>query len=229
MKRAGIICSSIALVASVSNAQPSMYVPLTDHKPAVGASTTVYLGDRMLEQRVGEYRDCLVPKFSVEKSMNLGAGRFALKEGQPACKKGASAKYYTPNYVNWLGGRDVRLTLDLSVQEDKNKRLNICMVQMGMKSCPIKDVDPKQVNYGPWFLYSESALQQTIEYAGKSGNVLKFVYSEFANGLAREAFTRDFQIDLSESSTLAYKGAVIEVESATNSQITYKVVRNFQT
>jgi hypothetical protein len=205
-----------------------MYVPLTDHKPDVGVSATVFMGDRMLEQREGEYRDCLVPKFSVEKGMNLGVAKFVLKEGEPACKQDASSKYYTPNYVNWLGGSDVRLTLDLAVQEEKNGTLKICMVQMGMKSGCIKDVKPDQVSYGPWFLYSKNALQQTIEYAGKSGTVLKFVYSEFADSMARDAFTREFQIDLSEGTTLAYKGAVIEVENATNSQITYKVIRNFQ-
>ncbi len=70
--------------------------------------------------------------------------------------------------------------------------------------------------------------QQTIEYAGKSGNILKFLYSEFTEGLARDAFNREFQVDLSEGNVLAFKGALIEIESATNINIRYKVIRNFR-
>ena len=49
----------------------------------------------------------------------------------------------------------------------------------------------------------------------------------FTNGLARDAFTREFSIDLSEDNTGAYKGAVFEILKATNSTIEYKVIRNF--
>lgn len=49
----------------------------------------------------------------------------------------------------------------------------------------------------------------------------------FTNGLARDAFTREFSIDLSEDNTGAYKGAVFEIIKSTNSTIEYKVIRNF--
>ena len=73
----------------------------------------------------------------------------------------------------------------------------------------------------------ESSMQRTIEYAGKNGNIVKFIYSEFKDNIARDAFTREFTIDLSEDNTGAYKGAVFEVLKATNSTIEYKVIRNF--
>ena len=73
----------------------------------------------------------------------------------------------------------------------------------------------------------EDQLQRNVEYAGKSGNVLSFVYSEFYGGFARDAFTREFKIDLSEGNVGAYKGAVFEVIEATNATITYKVIRHF--
>ena len=73
----------------------------------------------------------------------------------------------------------------------------------------------------------ESSMQRTIEYAGINGNSVKFIYSEFKDGMARDAFTREFTIDLSGDSVAAYKGAVFEVLKATNSTIEYKVIRNF--
>ena len=73
----------------------------------------------------------------------------------------------------------------------------------------------------------ESSMQRTIEYAGKNGNIVKFIYSEFKDDMARDAFTREFSIDLSGESVAAYKGAVFEVIKATNSTIEYKVIRNF--
>ena len=72
-----------------------------------------------------------------------------------------------------------------------------------------------------------SSLQRSIEYAGIQGNLVKFIYSEFKGGMARDAFTREFTIDLTGGNVGAYKGAVFEVIKATNSTITYKVVRNF--
>ena len=74
---------------------------------------------------------------------------------------------------------------------------------------------------------SSDTLQQSIEYAGKSGNILKFIYSEFYASRARDAFTREFQVDLSDGNVGAFKGAIFEILDADNTTITYKVVRNF--
>ena len=78
-----------------------------------------------------------------------------------------------------------------------------------------------------WFLFMEDSFQQAIEYSGKSGDILTFIYSEFTEGFARQAFTRKFRVDLSEGNVGAYKGAVFEVIEATNAQIKYKILRHF--
>ena len=233
MKISLVVGSALALAMAAWNtvahsAEPVLYQVVNDHKPEVGVSVSVFLGDRMLEQRQGQYRDCIVPKFSNKQKMNLGAASFVIRAGEPACKMNASDRYYTPNYINWEGGRDVRQTYPLSVTEEVNQTLTICIVSMGFKSGCQKGKTKEEVSYGPVFLYTPHSLQQTIEYAGKSGSVLKFIYSEFMNGMARGDFTREFQVDTSEGNLVAYKGAVLEIVSATNAQVTYKVVRNFQ-
>ena len=70
-------------------------------------------------------------------------------------------------------------------------------------------------------------LQQSIEYAGRVGDTVTFIYSEFMGGMARDAFTREFRFDLSEGNVGAFKGAVFEVLDATNATITYKIIRHF--
>ncbi len=216
-------CMMLAGVAAHA-AEKVMYQEITDNKPEVGVSTTVYLGDRMLEQRRGSYRDCIVPKFDNRQSGSMGVGHVTVKSGIPVCKLVASSKYYTPPYPNWMD----QTTFNFTFVRKKPNLFEICITQMGMKSGCTKGKVESDYQTGPYFVYSISSIQQTIEYAGRNGDNLKFTYSEFSDGYARQAFTREFQVDLNQGKVAAYKGAIIEIESATNASITYKVVRNFQ-
>ena len=63
----------------------------------------------------------------------------------------------------------------------------------------------------------------------RSGNNLKFAYSEFTDGFSKQSYSREFQVDLTDGNVVAYKGAVIEIVEATNVLIKYKVIRNFAT
>lgn len=205
-------------------AEKVMYQEIQDNKPDVGVSTTVYLGDRMLEQRRGSYQDCIVPKFDSRQSASMGIGWVTVKSGVPVCKQTPSSKYYTPNYHNWMD----QSTFDFTFVRKKPNLFEICITQMGMKAGCTKGKTESDYETGPYFVYAFNSIQQVIEYAGRNGDNLKFTYSEFSDGYARQAFTREFQVDLTQGKVAAYKGAIIEIESATNSSITYKVVRNFQ-
>lgn len=201
-----------------------MYQDVTYNKPDVGVSMTVYLGDRMLQQQRGQWQECLVPNFnSAEKYM--GMGLFIIKSGEPLCKSTPTSKYYNAQYVNYPDPRAPG-SYEVSVK-DKGTELKFCMHFSGMDAYCTKGKTRANVSAEPFFVYSPNTLQQTIEYAGRNGDNLKFIYSEFSDGYARQAFTREFQVDLTQGKVAAYKGAIIEIESATNSSITYKVVRNF--
>jgi len=64
-------------------------------------------------------------------------------------------------------------------------------------------------------------------YNGKAGNTLKFTYREFIDDMARTAFTQDLQYDLSESNIIGFDGLRVEVIKATNTNITYKILSDF--
>jgi len=70
--------------------------------------------------------------------------------------------------------------------------------------------------------------QQTLIYSGKKGEIMTLSYREFINDTARPAFYNDVDYDLSESSTIGYKGARIDVIEANNTQIKYKVEKGFK-
>lgn len=71
-------------------------------------------------------------------------------------------------------------------------------------------------NYGQTF-------RQELIYLGRSGDELSFKYREFSGSLARPAFSADLKYDLSESQTIGYRGARIEVIEAGNQLIRYRV------
>lgn len=95
---AGIAGAILLMVSSVAHAgERVMYQEITDNKPDVGVSTTVYLGDRMLEQRHGRWQECLIPKFDSNKTM-IGTV-FIVKSGEPLCKSTPKSKNMMPFHM----------------------------------------------------------------------------------------------------------------------------------
>ena len=74
---------------------------------------------------------------------------------------------------------------------------------------------------------TEDSFQQTLLYSGKVGNKINIGYREFSSSIARPAFNNNVEYDLSESKTIGYKGAELEILNATNQNIKYKVIKNF--
>ena len=72
-----------------------------------------------------------------------------------------------------------------------------------------------------------NSVQQTLLYSGRVGDKVRVTYREFSNRLARGDFSNNVEYDLSVSNIVRYKGAEIQILSADNRQITYKVLKNF--
>ena len=222
MKKLAVLLS-IFLTAQAVSSTNTLYEQVTFNKPSVGASAEVYLGDRMLTQQVGEWKECITPIRTYSKKFMGWTGIY--KGGEPACKTSLKEKYYQPTYANASYGGEER-TSKLRWKGKKGK-YSLCQMDSGVGIYCIKKLKEEDIEFGETFIYKPNSFQQSVEYAGKSGNILKFNYSEFSGGFARQAFTREFQVDLSEGSIAAYKGAIIEILEATNVQIKYKVIRNF--
>ena len=73
-----------------------LYETITDNVPKIGITTEVYLGDRMLEQRTGDYRECIIPKQSYSK--NYATNVWRINASQPLCKDSPDNEFYAANY-----------------------------------------------------------------------------------------------------------------------------------
>ena len=204
-----------------------LYSVLNDTRPKKNKIYKVYMGDRMIHERKGYFSECFKPFFSHNVNL-LGGWNLLIKEGVPICKKSAKSKNFdNVPYVNGKNGNDIAL-YHISLKYYKKKDVyKICMKTSGLSATCKKDIKQNEFEISNGFVSVENELQRTIEYSGKSGNELRFIYSEFISGYARDAFNREFTMDISEGSTTAYKGAVFEVISADNASIVYKVIRHF--
>ena len=57
---------------------------------------------------------------------------------------------------------------------------------------------------------AHNSFQQTLIYSGRLGDKVRLSYREFSNNIARPAYHNDVDYDLTESTTIGYKGARLE-------------------
>ncbi len=126
-----------------------------------------------------------------------------VKAKQPLCKSDADDKYFRPNY-SFFGEGVAVVSLAKFVENKSNHEIHACQGKMLGSGgfCPrgarFKKIDKKDIDIDKrYFIYTENTFQQSIEYAGRDEDNLKFTYSEFTDGFARQAFTREFQVDYS--------------------------------
>jgi len=127
-----------------------------------------------------------------------------------------------PNFIE--GGEKIRVSRDdLKLgRTSLDGTLNLTLVESHSKT--IFEEEFQEITS---YNILDNSLQRSIEYSGRSGSTLNFIYSESSSGMARAAFTREFAIDLTDGNLGAFKGAVFEVLGATNATITYKLIRHF--
>jgi len=192
----------------------------TTFYPEVAVQSTVNLGDTMMMQGKGWYVDCIVPDFEYTESNR--SFLLTVKKGVKICGEKEGDNYFTTSY-DPFGGRGVNPPL-WSVTNVGNNMAQWCAGAI-VAYCHKRSItDHKIVKE---FRQAKDTFQQSIEYMGRSGDVLKFIYVEFNENMARAAFNRNFQVDLKEGKTVNYKGAEIEIIEADNVQVTYVIKKYF--
>ncbi|MDC1018142.1 hypothetical protein OAR36_06780 [Pseudomonadales bacterium] len=208
--------------------------------PSIGTSNTVYLGDNMIWHKTGYFALCLnVIEAYRSKHINFTEGEICKLDDR-------YNTWYTRDgrsLIKRPGGHvvDQDWAKKVSIEKDK-KGLKVCSSGVFGGSC-IKKMDPSVLveSDSSMLIDDFHKFQQGIEYLGKDGDLLRFTYfeskradiDELTNNrrknaeLSKEYFTREFVVDLSEDNIVAFRGAIIEVEKATSSRITYKIIRNF--
>ena len=186
--------------------------------PPLNQQSSAHLGERLLMQAQGFYTDIVHVDNLVGKFAHISAGDY--------CRYPDSDKYFSFDqqairYINFVGGtRSWGNTLTY-----KAKTNEVCLNDI-WSGC--FDTSYGRITHEKDALCADpNAYQQLIEYNGKAGNILNFTYREFWGNRMRQPFTTNFTMDESDGDTVSYKGATLKVIHATNQQIDYVILSNF--
>lgn len=194
--------------------------PQNISKPPIDSINTAYVGDKMLEQGVFLEKEALyIPQAVKYSGYTFGQGYY-LKTGEDA-----KGHYFQAiNTIPSGGNLQKNIIVDPFKAVMLDARNELCIITvLNAKAC----TDRHESKLSKIGVAADNSFQQTLIYSGKVGNKINIGYREFSSNLARPAFNNDVEYDLNESKTIGYKGALLEVIKATNQDITYKVIKNF--
>lgn len=194
-------------------------------EPAVNATATVGLGEAMLRQgRMAEH-DTIYFEQECKISSRLAYYRlfpgYWTKEGSN--KRGdfyRPSQYGNPASVRKSAWADPFQSLYIPHHKRK-----ICAVNVfNTKICKKYEGEYQRTTQTA---ISDQYFQQHLIYGGGHGEKINMIYRELIHSAARSAFDHEVEYDLSESKIIGYRGARVEIINATNSEITYRVLRHF--
>jgi hypothetical protein len=87
----------------------------------------------------------------------------------------------------------------------------------------------KKVPYTLEYTYSENSFKYDVLYQGRVNNRISISYREFANNIARPAFTQNIEYEVIENADtiIGFKGLRIKILKTTNYDITYQVLKDY--
>ncbi|WP_150910471.1 hypothetical protein [Marinobacter halotolerans] len=182
--------------------------------PPIDKTVTAYVGDHMVEKGVISQIEVLRVLQPIDGAMyNIPAKTYA-QLGFDSSQDFYEASGVTKNLLADPFNA-------LSVNHNQNDQ--ICVVTVfGVESCYAGQFERQEA-----ISETSNSFQQTLIYSGRVGDKINIGYREFSSNLARPAFNNEVEYDLSESSTIGYKGALVEVIEANNNSIKYRLLRNF--
>lgn len=193
----GAACFALASCASKTSITYELFV-----FPSVGATSTKSVGDALLEQGYGQ----LAPDIEILNDAVIGKLQLPKGKYPYYTENGTGIWFYKDPYYFYLNKADNKLCVDgkdcVSIAHTTHRRLI------------------------PGTIRADS-FQQTLLYNGRIGNKITLAYREFSNNMARPAFSNSVEYDLSDSTTVGYKGARLEIVKATNTELTYRVLSGF--
>jgi hypothetical protein len=138
---------------------------------------------------------------------------FAILLGLAGC---ASTTLESKLYKSYRVGETKTASIGDAFLIDQNGSVSTVRHWVGVLNSP----DGWQVTKVP----SEDYTRRELLYSGRSADTIKVSYREYRGGMAAPAFFQNVEYDLADSHTIKFRRFTLEVISATNQSITYKVV-----
>lgn len=188
--------------------------------PPIGEIHTAYVGDSMMSKGLQVESEAAVLRTPVDGVFyDIPSGTYDMLGSN---KDGYIFKTITRDNKMVLMGPLSDPYQALGVKHKNPKELCV-ITTFGAYECYKADFEIKRVSST-----TEASFQQTLIYSGKVGNKINIGYRESSNDIARPAFNNDVEYDLNESKEIGYKGATVEILSADNQKITYRVIKSFR-
>ncbi|WP_026042525.1 hypothetical protein [Pantoea sp. A4] len=193
--------------------------------PPLNTSTTTYVGEEMVKQGIDSSSDAI----HFEQPTQIGNTFYYII---PA---GDYAKVGQENGSEFYSGINSRTGTIIPNRPMINDPVKNIQVKNSGEICIITIFNATKCDSGKIFSKvklnssAQSSFQQTLLYNGKVGSKINIGYREYSGGLARPAFSNEVEYDLSDSKTIRYKGAILEITDANNQSITFKLTKNFNT
>jgi hypothetical protein len=190
-------------------------------RPEIGAENIARIGDVLLTQGQGYEADCIIPSFDFQNSYGLGAVTVTIESGRPICEN-ESEGLYIPTYqmISTISYDRYKGMIQIT---DKGDVTEFCaQLYYCFEKPSTSYLEDRRM------VVIDDSLEQRIEYMGRRGDILDFTYAEFVNNMARQAFTREFSVDLNETKMLRFRGAGVDILDASQGELRYRVVSGFQ-
>ncbi|MEI7216277.1 hypothetical protein WCT79_04585 [Pectobacterium carotovorum] len=218
---------SASLVLTGCTIPARNYVPQTKQIsiPELNKITTTYVGEDMVRQGVDASIDALHFDQPIEigtiGTYTIPAGDY-VKIGEDEKSEFFSNIERTSSVI--VPNRFMVNDPTQSIQIKKTGEICIVTVYGGSKCDSGKLYKKVKIQ-----TEQQALFQQVLIYNGKVGNKINIGYREFQGGMARAAFSNEVEYDLSDSKTIRYKGAILDIVDANNQSITFKLTKNFNT
>jgi hypothetical protein len=196
----------------------------TIHSPAINSISTKEVGESMYE-KINQFTfDTYTTNLNQDVSVQSGDeyGENIQKFDLNLSGKYEILKWPENGYKTICGKNNVCL-----VDVNNNNSFSHSAIKNESKlyplNTPIKYKSIQDVNY------NEDSFKYQALYQGKVGNKIKISFREFKDDMARPAFTQDIEYELegNKPTTIGFKGLRIEVIKATNLNITYSVIKDY--
>lgn len=224
MKQYGLLFAACSVLGLAGCASPTYnYMPETTNLsfPEVDSIATARVGDELLSQ--GKYVESEAIRVLVQEQIGLA---YTVQPGYFLMQgKDTKAKYYKFTSGDGAGGivksALAEMPKAIMVENADNEFCIVTWIESYICDDEVKFEETMEQVVTP------ESFQQTLIYNGKVGDKINIGYREFQSNRARAAFSNEVEYDLSDSNTIGYKGAELEIIEATNQSIKYRVISNF--
>jgi hypothetical protein len=238
-----VAASLLTLSACASRPSPAsnQYVlaspPVSEPITPLGTALTSEVGSTVYVHGVRRFRNADLVRFSADMVAQLEAGHaIKIAAGTVAPVKIQAPGSLKATCVGTVKtGVLVRIVPGFSpasaclVDQNNAGSFDVVFFEQYAKPFPL----PKPLPYvietrPPTSSIDYGSVRRELMYGGASNGTLRLSYREFTDtGLARPSFTQDvaYDLDAHGQAEVGFKGLRIQVTSATNSRITYRVVK----